>query len=402
MLISDGAGLFFCRAELDLFMHNGRHRPQQDFPLWSHPARCPATLQGLPYSNLMSIKTRARAAVILCMTLAALAQNACAGRSTVVVHNMVQLPGAITPVRWLAPQLDTDRAALDNWRLSVGPPVIVAAAADESAAANRLVIVNWNMHVGGGDIGGLLEDVRSQHGRDAPIVFLLQEAYREGPEVPMRLERRAGFASMIRSLRPDGSREEIQSVALRLGLHAYYVPSMRNGGPAASAEDRGNAILSSLPLTELTAIELPFERQRRVAVAATVAGLTARGTPWKVRVVSAHLDNMVGARRLWIAGGEFGRTRQARGLVSALREEGPLVLGADLNSWFGFQDGAYRTAAAAFPATPLSDRRATFHGMLRLDHLFFRLDEGWQARFSRADTSYGSDHFPLVGEIRFE
>ena len=218
----------------------------------------------------------------------------------------------------------------------------------------------------------------------------------------MSLEPPASFASMIRSMRPDGSREEIEAVATRLGLHAYYVPSMRNGAPAASAEDRGNAILSTLPLTDFTAIELPFERQRRVAVAATVAGVSHTGTPWKVRVVSAHLDNMVGARRLWIAGGEFGRTRQARGLVSALQGADALVLGADLNSWFGFHDGAYRTAAAAFPGTPVTDRRATFHGMLRLDHLFFRLDEGWRAKFARADNAFGSDHYPLVGEIQFD
>ena len=117
---------------------------------------------------------------------------------------------------------------------------------------------------------------------------------------------------------------------------------------------------------------------------------------------AAHLDNMVGARRLWIAGGEFGRTRQARGLVSALQGAGALVLGADLNSWFGFHDGAYRTAAAAFPETAVTDRRGTFHGMLRLDHLFFRLDEGWRAKFARADNTFGSDHYPLVGEIQFD
>jgi endonuclease/exonuclease/phosphatase family metal-dependent hydrolase len=218
----------------------------------------------------------------------------------------------------------------------------------------------------------------------------------------VRIDARASFASMIRSLRPDGTREEIEAAAQRLGLYAYYVPSMRNGAPASSAEDRGNAILSTLPLGDLTAIELPFERQRRVAVAATVKGVTPGGSPWAMRVVSAHLDNMVGARRLWIAGGEFGRTRQARGLVSALQGQGPLVLGADLNSWFGFHDGAYRTAAAAFPSTPPSDRRGTFHGLLRLDHLFFRLDDGWRAEFVRADDTYGSDHYPLIGQIHFD
>jgi endonuclease/exonuclease/phosphatase family metal-dependent hydrolase len=350
----------------------------------------------------MALITRIRAAILLCLTIGLLTLNACAGRSAVIHHEMVELRNVAPAVRWLAPELSSDRASLDNWRLSVGPPVVVAPASTPTAPADRLVVVNWNMHVGGGDIGGMLDDVRRLNGPAVPIVFLLQEAYREGPEVPVRLDRRASFASMIRSLRADGTREEIQWAARRFGLHAYYVPSMRNGGPSASAEDRGNAILSTLPLSDLTAIELPFERQRRVAVAATVSGITSGGSPWKLRVVSAHLDNMVGARRLWIAGGEFGRTRQARGLVSALRDEGPLVLGADLNSWFGFQDAAYRTAAAAFPMTNVTDRRATFHGMLRLDHLFFRLDDGWQAKFSRAEKTYGSDHFPLIGEVRLE
>jgi endonuclease/exonuclease/phosphatase family metal-dependent hydrolase len=232
-------------------------------------------------------------------------------------------------------------------------------------------------------------------------VFLLQEAYRGGPEVPAALDGDATFASLIRGLRKDGQREEIESIASSLGLHAYYVPSMRNGGPLTSDEDRGNAILSTVPLTDLAAIELPFERQRRVAVAATVSGTTESGEPWRLRVVSAHLDNMVGARRLWIAGGELGRARQTRGLLAALGSEAPLVLGADLNTWFGFRDRAYTEAARAFPGTLVSDRRATFRGLLRLDHLFFRLQDGWKAGFSRADDRYDSDHYPLIGTIDF-
>jgi endonuclease/exonuclease/phosphatase family metal-dependent hydrolase len=232
-------------------------------------------------------------------------------------------------------------------------------------------------------------------------VLLLQEAYRSGPEVPSALDGDAIFASVIRGLRRDGKREEIESVASSLGLHAYYVPSMRNGGPPTSDEDRGNAILSTLPLTDLTAIELPFEAQRRVAIAATVNGTTEQGRPWRLRVVSAHLDNMVGARRLWIAGGEFARVRQAKGLLGAIgSDDTPLVLGADMNTWFGFRDRAYTEAIRAFPQTRVTDRRATFRGLLRLDHLFFRLDEGWTAAFHRADDRYDSDHYPLVGTIR--
>ena len=179
---------------------------------------------------------RVRATLGVCLTVAAVTLHGCAGRSTVAHFDMVQLDGPA--IRWMAPQLDGDRSSLGNWRMSVGPPVVMSPAPQPAVPSDRLVVVNWNMHVGGGDIGGLLAEVRRSH-NGAPVVFLLQEAYREGPEVPVRLDAQASFASMIRSLRPDGSREEIQSVARRLGLHAYYVPSMRNGAPDASARRPG-------------------------------------------------------------------------------------------------------------------------------------------------------------------
>jgi endonuclease/exonuclease/phosphatase family metal-dependent hydrolase len=342
-----------------------------------------------------------RRAILVSLALSWTVLSGCVGSHSMARREVAVTETATPGVSWMGPDLTGDRASLHSWRRSVGPPVVIAAPAPTAASSDRLVVVTWNMHVGGGDIERLFADVRRQSGPELPVVVLLQEAYREGPEVPTKLDDAASFASLIKSLRPDGSREEIEDVARRLGLHAYYVPSMRNGGPGTSAEDRGNAILSTLPLDRLTAIELPFERQRRVAVAASVAGVTSSGSPWRVRVVSAHLDNMVGARRLWVAGGEFGRTRQARGLVSALADEKTLVLGGDLNTWFGFQDSAYRTAAQAFPHTPVTDRRATFHGVLRLDHLFFRLDEGWTASFHRANDTYGSDHYPLIGQITF-
>jgi endonuclease/exonuclease/phosphatase family metal-dependent hydrolase len=292
-----------------------------------------------------------------------------------------------------------DLRALARWRRSVGPPVVVTAASQEPRS-NQLVVVNWNTHVGGGDIGRLFSEVARAAGPDTPLVFLLQEAYREGPEVPHVLDRQASFAGLIRSARREGAREEIETVATSLRLHAYYVPSMRNGGPP-SDEDRGNAILSTVPLHDLSAIELPFERQRRVAVAATVRGQSLDGRPWSLRVLSAHLDNMSGWRRLWVAGGELGRLRQVRGLLAAVDGDRPLVLGADLNTWFGFRDSAYLAAARALSQGDDIDRRATFRGLLRLDHLFFRLDPGWRATSRRADDDYGSDHYPLIGTIEF-
>jgi endonuclease/exonuclease/phosphatase family metal-dependent hydrolase len=221
-------------------------------------------------------------------------------------------------------------------------------------------------------------------------------------EVPTRLPPGAGYARRHGGAAANGSRgKDIAAIAAELGLSLFYVPSMRNGSPAASSEDRGNAILSTLPLTDLAAIELPFERQRRVAIAATLTGVTATGAEWRLRVADAHLDNTFSPARLWLAA-EYGRTRQARALLSWIKDEHPLLLGGDFNTWSGFSDAAYLALAGAFPGPRTADRRATFRGLLRLDHLFFRLPSGWNASFGRGPQRFGSDHFPLIGELRFD
>ena len=334
---------------------------------------------------------------LLCSLLAALSwagSQGCVGRHALSARDM---DGLAAPVRWFTPGDTADAKTLDNWRMSVGPPVIIAAG-QAPATVDSLTVVSWNTALGAGDV----EDLVRRLQREAPahaVVLLLQEVYRGGSEVPTLLAPAAAYASRLTGRRLDGRRDEIESIASRLGMSAYYVPSMRNGAPLVSDEDRGNAILATLPLTELTAFELPFERQRRVAVGATLRGRRSNGQPWMMRVVSAHLDNMSGMRRLWIAS-EFGRVRQVRGLVNQLDDDSTLVLGGDFNTWFGFADQAFRETARAFPRTRVTDRRATFRGLLRLDHLFFRLPEGWNADFRRADESYGSDHYPLIARIR--
>lgn len=303
-------------------------------------------------------------------------------------------------VRWYGPERAGDATALKRWGESVGPPVVLPLG-PAGSAADRLVVVSWNVNVGAGDVGQLFMDITARAGPDVPIVMLLQEAYRSGTDVPGTLGPGATFAARILGARGDGRRDEVREVAAALGLHAYYVPSKRNGSPLASDEDRGNAILSTAPLADLLAIELPFERQRRVAVGAMVRGRTREGTPWQLRVVSAHLDTRPGVRRLSVLGSELARTRQARGLVGVLGGESPTVLGADLNTFFGFADRAYLETALAFPDTHVTDYRRTFRGLLRLDHLFFRLDDGWTATFHRAESRYGSDHYPLIGTVTF-
>jgi endonuclease/exonuclease/phosphatase (EEP) superfamily protein YafD len=117
-------------------------------------------------------------------------------------------------------------------------------------------------------------------------------------------------------------------------------------------------------------------------------------------VASVHLDNLVGPRRVWVAGGEFARVRQLRGVLALLDGESPAILGGDLNTWFGFSERAVAEALRAFPQTVAADARPTFLGLLRLDHLFWRLPDGWAFRYRRLDHRFGSDHYPLAGTLR--
>jgi endonuclease/exonuclease/phosphatase family metal-dependent hydrolase len=301
------------------------------------------------------------------------------------------------PIAWYSPAVSGDRTALARWRASVGPPVVRSLPSAAASRADEISVVSWNTALGAGDIVEFVRHLRGVE-PDRPIVLLLQEVYRRGDTVPQTLGPGAAFAGRLGGA--DGTRDaaDIEAIAAQLQMAVYYVPSMRNGG-GDSNEDRGNAILSNLAMANLEAIELPFERQRRVAVAATIDGATSTGRAWRLRIVSAHLDNTI-ARRWWIAS-EYGRARQARGLVALLDGEVPTVLGGDFNTWFGFSDQAYVETARAFPQTPTTDRRATFMGLLRLDHLFYRLPAGWQASARLADNRYGSDHSPLIGSVRF-
>ena len=344
-------------------------------------------------SNVWRSRTLRRTVAFTVLVLASVPPAGCIGS-----HSLVRRPAdGLGSVSWFAPEDRRDAVTLEHWRASVGPPVLFNMDASHARRIDSLTLVSWNTALGAGDVERLVRDLRRRRD-DASIVLLLQEVYRGGPEVPVLLPRTAAFASRLRGHRADGRRDEVEAIAAALGMSVYYVPSMRNGSPLISDEDRGNAILSTLPLSDVSAFELPFERQRRVAVGATLRGASRAGKPWDLRVVSAHLDHMAGAKRLWL-GSELGRVRQTRGLLDQLASEAPIVLGGDFNTWFGFSDRAFRETVRAFPGTPVTDRRATFRGLLRLDHMFFRLPGTWSAQFRRAEENYGSDHHPLIATI---
>jgi len=340
------------------------------------------------------------------LVLALVALQACAPRPRLVqavpdalACRAVDGPAGSVAVQWWTPAAAEDRRAQLPWCRTVGPAVVRTGAVDEPATVDRLVVVSWNVHVGGGDLYALVDDLRAgrlTHGRPvANFVLLLQEAFRDDPGLPSGVE--GPFARAIRPGAKNRLRQDIEAVAERLGLHLFYVPSMRNGSPEDGMEDRGNAVLSTVPLQGLQAIELPFERQRRVAAAARVELRTANGDTLPLHVVSVHLDNRPGLRRLFVLAPP-ARARQMRGLLDALPKDVPAVLGGDLNTWFGTSEGAWALARQAFPDTPPGE--AATLGPFRLDHLFFRLPEGWTADWHVVGSTYGSDHRPVVGEIR--
>lgn len=313
--------------------------------------------------------------------------------------------GQTADVRWVVADSGKAAAASARWCAAVGPAVVATATGDSLAAADAIVVVTWNTHVGGGDLVRFVADLRSGVLTGNPVehvVLLLQETHRAGEAVPaLATEQR--HAPLISPAPPKAGRIDVVAAAERLGMHLFYAPSMRNGtGVAAEAEDRGNAILSTLPLARPTALELPFERQRRVAVAATLQGRTSAGGEWSLRIVSAHLENRSSWHRALDSFGA-GRARQAAALAAELAEPA-VVLGADLNSWSaGRLEGAPRVLRAAFgDAPPAAGGTFTMGGMVRrkLDHLLFRMPASWQAEAHRVEDRYGSDHNPIIGLVR--
>ena len=321
-----------------------------------------------------------------------------AALASLLVIAAVAGSGADPPIHWLRVGADNEVRALGRWTAGVGPPFVIAQP-PERATSQVPVLVSWNTHVGAGDVDALVADLRSGKLTGHPVgsfVLLLQEAYRSGGDVPTTPAAGTSWASAQRPRHAGIAREDIVSITRRLNLAAFYVPSMRNGAPGATDEDRGNAILSTLALTDLTAIELPLERQRRVALEAAVTILPPGGSPTTVRLVCTHFTNAV-MHHLWILS-ESGRLRQARALARVLPADGPLVVAGDFNAWFGYRDTAFKELAQVVPPASSDDRRATF-GRMRLDHVLARLPPGWRASVRRADSRYGSDHYPLVAII---
>jgi endonuclease/exonuclease/phosphatase family metal-dependent hydrolase len=214
------------------------------------------------------------------------------------------------------------------------------------------------------------------------MIVLVQEALRTGPQVPATIPENVhapGRESAHRGTVPD-----IVEAAERLGMWLAYVPSMRNGRDAR--EDRGCAILSTMPLVDPIAIELPWVAQRRVAVAVMTKPSPMRSA---IRLVSAHLDNRPGRRDQSDA--------LARWVDVSIDDDIPTIIGADLNTWFGSGEETVQQIARVVPLAPGCDERPTFRFGRRLDYLFTSATDVVSCKV--VEETYGSDHHPLIMEL---
>jgi endonuclease/exonuclease/phosphatase family metal-dependent hydrolase len=220
-----------------------------------------------------------------------------------------------------------------------------------------LTVLTWNMHGGRGDLRRLIADLemgRLTGAAARDYILLLQEFVdREGA---------------------------VRSTSRALTLFA---------SPVRGASS--NAILATTRLEDPRSIDLPRERQPRAAVAATVR-VGSEG----LFVVSTHLENRLG----WLQGlfGDRARGRQAEVLLQAL-PPGHGIVGGDFNTMLGRNEPAWRAMLERFPDTP--DRpEATFRDRLVLDHLFVDLPDGWSVTRRVVKDQYGSDHHPVLADIR--
>jgi hypothetical protein len=299
----------------------------------------------------------------------------------------------------------TDAAELARWCRAVGAPIFhsTSGSAAEPPALDALVVLSWNAHLAEGDLPELIHTLRSgglTGGRPATrFVLLVQELYRRGESVPAFDTRdRTAFAIVPR----DPESADVEDYAASLGLSILYVPSMRNG--AELREDRGNAIISTEPLVDPLAVELPLARQRRVTVGAAIQ-VRANGGVQRLEVLNAHLEPLSSPHTLWVF--KNPRPRQVRALLDVLespRYTSPgvagVVLGGDFNTvQGGDREEGYRHARAWSTSLNREDRRRT-HLMGRLDYLFFRMAGDWTAATRRLDDTFGSDHHPVIGEFQ--
>lgn len=285
----------------------------------------------------------------------------------------------------------------------MGAPVLVEADATtvSSPTLDQLTVISWNAHLAEGELNQLIARLRAGELTDgkpvAHFVLLVQELYRRGDAVP---EFNAADRS-AHAIRPrDPNVLDINGHAAQLGLSIFYAPSMRNGPELR--EDRGNAIISTEPLLDPIALELPLARQRRVTLGAAVKIQTDDGVK-RLELLDAHFEPLSSPETLWVF--KNPRAAQARALLRLLDEPrytdrsqtAGVILGGDFNTVrSGAREPAIKLLKGWSTGVSKEDPRDT-HLMGRLDFLFPNLPDEWTVSTQRLDDRFGSDHYPVLG-----
>jgi endonuclease/exonuclease/phosphatase family metal-dependent hydrolase len=248
-------------------------------------------------------------------------------------------------------------------------------------------------------------------------VILIQEALRRSNDIPDVPKSRVTPPPVKEEPRPT-PRLDVVEVAARCGLSLVYAPAARNDWRPRDGkrEDKGNAILATVPLSDPIVLEPPFEAARRVIPFVTIR--SAGGD--SLRVATVHLITTPPPARALLTGGS-SRQRQALGLLRGLDQierdrglllpapEGPTqgiatIIAGDLNTWSN-RETALRDLRAGFPDSPPPLAEPT-RGPFPTDHLLFRRGAGvgvtlGEGSYHRVDDPYYSDHHPIIALLRF-
>ncbi|WP_455369433.1 endonuclease/exonuclease/phosphatase family protein [[Eubacterium] cellulosolvens] len=319
-------------------------------------------------------------------------------------------------ILWKNQSSHKDHSKLLSWCQAVGSPVFSKPTETEkNLVIDKLTLVSWNVHVGSGDLEQFINDLQKGYLTDGKkvehFVMLLQEAYRQDSSVPVNIPSNAKAGNNIHVKTPRGSRVDIITIARKHGLGLFYVPSMRNGRQENTnvPEDRGNAILSTIPLSNLIAVELPLERQRRTTIAANIKVITKTNISWKIQLINVHLENRTSGL-MFFRGFSIARLNQIIALLKILPEEKIAVMAGDFNTWFResrepiikYVENFFKKLEIIKGDIPKIPRKRypLFPDRL-VDYQFFRIPEKWKTEKYYVNDYYGSDHYPFITNIIF-
>lgn len=327
--------------------------------------------------------------VLLCLQVFVLSGCAAAPIATLGRLTAPPCPPEAPLFDWFGPSEPRQRERHTDWCESVGRAIAIApsgAVPPVDLSRDGLIVVSWNMRAGAANIEDLMAYLHpaSAPAPRPPVIILAQEAMRGGEAVPI------SYPKSVKPPRRSGGQRsrlaDASAIAQELGLSVAYAPSMRNGRKADEREDRGSAIFSTLPLTNPVAIELPWVRQRRVVVAATIE-VFLDNQPLRMRVMSVHLDNRPGRKQ---------QSAALAALLPALEPAMPIVIGGDLNTWFGGGEETVRQIDAVVPRVRECGDEATFRFRRHLDYVFTTFSRDVRRGCEIVGEKFGSDHRPTI------